>query len=420
MVRADNQKGEASSSTSNGKNSSPDGSGLEYQPCGGREEVCRIWSLLSLEEKKEVLALRPGDLKRVVKKLGYELRNQNERIYEKPEVITPIRRLFCLMLEGGDQVPSLDIHKKCQSAMILLIFQIFEEKLEYYYVKHSVRVKIHMFMFLLVWIWIRSLALKLIFSGLLGWVFTWKVLIAVIVHPLMRPFENENADHFNAKFMAFVSAFMCIELGFWLSWYMSLKIFALVPLFLLSIEVFLSGVESVRNAAIVATNAVAVYLAWYSWPVFITACSMFFPFLASKALLILLLGFGLFANAIAYVQATMGVPKIDEKAAICFICIGILFLVISMRLSYVLMVGNIIVLLVLIPSSYVTITKMSCLFAANVIRAKAIDCVLLAHLTDIGWRYLIYRACGGMPRTPFWIRSLAERMFGKEWVEETE
>eukprot|EP00466_Bigelowiella_natans_P014646 jgi/Bigna1/127004/aug1.3_g1712 len=50
--------------------------GLEFQLCDGRQEVCRIWTLLTLKEKRHVLTLEVGDLERQLERRGLELRNK--------------------------------------------------------------------------------------------------------------------------------------------------------------------------------------------------------------------------------------------------------------------------------------------------------------------------------------------------------
>eukprot|EP00466_Bigelowiella_natans_P014645 jgi/Bigna1/67403/fgenesh1_pg.3_\ len=219
-------------------------------------------------------------------------------------MITAIRYLFCTMIENCEGVDSIDILKELHSPVVFFVFKVFEDRLLQIYVDRSSRAKMQLFSFMLLWLdlegariedvndnqmWTRLLWMRIVGAIVLMYLMTWKVisvgLVGGITHScLLR--SNDAPVLAEAKIMGFLSGYVCIELGAWLSWYFALKAIALTPLLLVLLEGSLgevSGLSGARWAALTLTQLLSIYLSYYSLPFFIVTSAIFAPFLATKA-----------------------------------------------------------------------------------------------------------------------------------------
>eukprot|EP00465_Bigelowiella_longifila_P001603 CAMPEP_0185276906 /NCGR_PEP_ID=MMETSP1359-20130426/57327_1 /TAXON_ID=552665 /ORGANISM="Bigelowiella longifila, Strain CCMP242" /LENGTH=371 /DNA_ID=CAMNT_0027870785 /DNA_START=87 /DNA_END=1202 /DNA_ORIENTATION=- len=321
------------------------------------------------------------------------------------------------MIENGEDVDGIDIPKELHSPVLFFVIKVFEDRLLQIYVDRSSRAKMQLFSFMLLWLWTPLLWMRIAGTFLLVYLMTWKVIsvgiMGFVTHSCLLH-TREAPALAEAKIMGFLSGYVCIELGAWLSWYFALKAIALTPLFLVLLESTLgevSGLSGVRGVALSVAHLLSIYLSCYSLPFFIVASCIFAPFVATKAVLLILIVMGAALYALGVVQSYLNLEIIQPGTRTLLLCCGICGLFYTAYGSSNVSLGiNLVAMALLLPQSLLLLTSAGIRFLFELFRHQTPDILMLSHLSDFAFRYAFYRVSGHVPGTPSCVRKIVRRL----------
>jgi len=346
----------------------------------GRNEVVRVWAILTNEEKEDVLNLDSEDL---------SLLRQSEKIISNAEVSTAIRYCWAQMLENSDA----PFPENIEPEIVLYVFTIFDEKLIRAYVEHSSRVKVKVAVILGAWIFVQTWWVRYAIVVTLSWLGTLEITDNWFTRNALRPFRDSSHTLYESRLLSFICALFCIELGYWLPWLFTLKVVSLLPVILVVLETYLSGLSSIRAVLMVPAQLCLVYLSWYSTPLFIIFTAWLLPWMTTKILVIFLLGLTISIQIFCtcFPFNVLDSPQIkDILLSLITASIFILPLVFLLARQYCMfiVIGTIVFATLRFLEVILVFLHNSAAMAAKILKRRSVDMIMISHLCLLIWRFL--------------------------------